>query len=96
MPLNCKRFSIIKSWADRVFYQAMLYDLVRLYNESRHYLDYTINLDTIYMIMLTTKHTVFSVTTRNLPCIEAPAPPPMTIPLRIETFKCLQTNVTKW
>jgi len=30
--------------------------------------------------------TVLSVATRNLPCIETPAPPPMTIPLRMETY----------
>jgi hypothetical protein len=64
-------------------------------NVSELWLDYILYLDVIYMIMIATKHTVFSVTIRNLPCIEAPAPPPMTIPLRIETCKCLETNVRK-
>jgi hypothetical protein len=30
------------------------------------------------------------VTTRNLPCKETPAPPPMTIPVRRETYKYLE------
>lgn len=31
--------------------------------------------------------TVFSVATRNFPWMQIPAPPPITIPLRIETFR---------
>lgn len=32
------------------------------------------------------RSTVFSVAIRNLPCTEQPAPPPMTIPFKIDTF----------
>ena len=35
--------------------------------------------------------TVLSVTTRNLPCKEIPAPPPMTIPVRRETYSQIMT-----